>query len=788
MVLRARRGDPEAVAGVASAIRAATAPLPATALRLGEVVGGSGAADALAALGLPDGVLVPAVIDGHTEGALALLPRDGAEPGRPDIAAGRAAAALIALGMRTDTLVRGLADRARELDRQSRRLGALTRVAQRLAEAPTAAAARHVTVAEARALAGADAAALLVPGPGGRGRGARPRRGRARPGGSRRRRGRRGRAARRAWRGTWPWPRWPTRRAPWRSPGGAARPSAPATSSACRGSPPRPPWRSPAAPGRRPAARAGRATGAGRGDRPGPGGGAAAGGGGHPRRPRPGAVGLGLMLDALVARPARRRAGRGRRGHRRRPRRPARRCASCAARSATCTRWPSEELGFAAATRALVQRLEWRGIAVSVDVGAADALSETRADRRLPGACRRRWPTSCATPGRPRGDRARGPRAADVVVEVARRRPRLRPGDRRRARLEDGHLGLAAIEERAALAGGACDDRLRRGPGHDAPRRPPRRRRGRAQRAGGPEARQRRRQGVLVREAELDHHLTVLGRAHAHRRVEGGAEAPPGPRRPPGWAPGAAAGGAGRRPRARQVLGRAHGQPPGHGVLGDPQAAGGAVGHEDRAAVALGEGAGRDHRLHRPRAARAGARGSRSPAGCARGARPARRGSGRSPRSGSRSAWATSIGVRSSRTRFSTSASSSRSRSSTARTTAGTRGEPGEPRRPPAALAGDEQVAPAPGRAARRRPAGARPLARIEAASASRAAASMPARGWSGLGAIASSGSSPGRARGGGSAAGASASPSSAASPRPRPRRSRAASQPRAATSFAASK
>ena len=36
-----------------------------------------------------------------------------------------------------------------------------------------------------------------------------------------------------------------------------------------------------------------------------------------------------------------------------------------------------EELGFAAATRALVQRLKWRGARVSLDLAAADALSET---------------------------------------------------------------------------------------------------------------------------------------------------------------------------------------------------------------------------------------------------------------------------------------------------------------------------------------------------------------------------------------------------------------------------
>jgi hypothetical protein len=53
MVLRARRGDPEVLGGIASAFRAAPPPLPATALRLGEVVGGPGAAAALAAIAAP---------------------------------------------------------------------------------------------------------------------------------------------------------------------------------------------------------------------------------------------------------------------------------------------------------------------------------------------------------------------------------------------------------------------------------------------------------------------------------------------------------------------------------------------------------------------------------------------------------------------------------------------------------------------------------------------------------------------------------------------------------------
>src|SRR4051794_30467145 len=84
--------------GAGGAIGVAGAPRVATALRVGEVVGGEGAAEALGALGLAGGVLVPAVLDGRTEGALGLLAHDhGDGPAAADLAAARAAAALIAL-------------------------------------------------------------------------------------------------------------------------------------------------------------------------------------------------------------------------------------------------------------------------------------------------------------------------------------------------------------------------------------------------------------------------------------------------------------------------------------------------------------------------------------------------------------------------------------------------------------------------------------------------------------------------------------------------------------------
>jgi signal transduction histidine kinase len=113
------------------------------------------------------------------------------------------------------------------------------------------------------------------------------------------------------------------------------------------------------------------------------------------------------------------------------------------------------ELGLAAATRALVERLEWRGIAVEVDVAAADALPETSrtvAFRVLQEAIANVLRHSGAS----RVTIAARAEGGDVVLEVHDDGRGLGPGDRRR-RVAEGHLGLAAIEERAALAGGRLD-------------------------------------------------------------------------------------------------------------------------------------------------------------------------------------------------------------------------------------------------------------------------------------------------------------------------------------------
>jgi two-component system NarL family sensor kinase len=111
-----------------------------------------------------------------------------------------------------------------------------------------------------------------------------------------------------------------------------------------------------------------------------------------------------------------------------------------------------EELGFAAATRALVQRLEWRGARVSLDLAAADGLSETHrtvafrvVQEAIANVARHSEPTRVAITARRDGER--------IVVEVADDGRGFDPG-RARPRIEGGHLGLAAMSERAALAGG----------------------------------------------------------------------------------------------------------------------------------------------------------------------------------------------------------------------------------------------------------------------------------------------------------------------------------------------
>ena len=192
-------------------------------------------------------------------------------------------------------------------------------------------------------------------------------------------------------------------------------------------------------------------------------------------------------------------------------------------------------------------------------------------------------------PDRPGGDRQRraprrrrrrsrsprAPRTTGSSIEVSDDGRGFDPGHARARASRDGHLGLAAMSERAALAGGRGDDLV----GAGATARPsgcvlPAADAGSGRRAR--RAPQRGLEGVLVGEAELDHHLTVRGRrarAPGRRRP---CRRPRAPRRRRGRAGPAAA----ARPLgalgAGEVLGRAHAQALGDRRLGDPQAPGAA--------------------------------------------------------------------------------------------------------------------------------------------------------------------------------------------------------------------
>ena len=75
----------------------------------------------------------------------------------------RAVAQVLALWVHNSQLIAGLRDRVRELDRQALQLSALTRISRRVAATLDEREAHRVIVAEARALVRADAATLVVP-------------------------------------------------------------------------------------------------------------------------------------------------------------------------------------------------------------------------------------------------------------------------------------------------------------------------------------------------------------------------------------------------------------------------------------------------------------------------------------------------------------------------------------------------------------------------------------------------------------------------------------------------
>ncbi|MGD9696709.1 MAG: histidine kinase [Thermoleophilia bacterium] len=113
-----------------------------------------------AAAELAGATVVTARAGGQTVGALAVAAR-GAELDEAELAAARAAAHALALGLRNAQLFDGLRERARELDRQVRQLVALTEVARDVARSLDEAEVHRTIAAQARRLVRAEAAVLL---------------------------------------------------------------------------------------------------------------------------------------------------------------------------------------------------------------------------------------------------------------------------------------------------------------------------------------------------------------------------------------------------------------------------------------------------------------------------------------------------------------------------------------------------------------------------------------------------------------------------------------------------
>jgi two-component system, NarL family, sensor histidine kinase DevS len=159
-------GEPAADGGEGLALAPEREELQA-ALARGQVVqvGDRGLAAAwLATTGLERALLVPMRARGETIGVLALAPSPGGDfgPRHRDVAL--AAGRVLALALRNAQLFAGLQERAGELDHQVRQLIALSEVTRAVARSLDASAVQRTIVREARRLVRADMAVLLQVG------------------------------------------------------------------------------------------------------------------------------------------------------------------------------------------------------------------------------------------------------------------------------------------------------------------------------------------------------------------------------------------------------------------------------------------------------------------------------------------------------------------------------------------------------------------------------------------------------------------------------------------------
>lgn len=134
-------------------------------------VGGTGdpaGAALVTRTGTPGGVFIPIRMGGSTVGALAMLPGDGAAAGPDALRCAAQTAQALGLAMGTARLFTGLRERSVALDRQTRQLEALAAVARRVAVSVDEGDVADTVAREARRLVGADVAVLLVRGADGR--------------------------------------------------------------------------------------------------------------------------------------------------------------------------------------------------------------------------------------------------------------------------------------------------------------------------------------------------------------------------------------------------------------------------------------------------------------------------------------------------------------------------------------------------------------------------------------------------------------------------------------------